>query len=122
MRYLGMAMLLGLALTGCSDPPSQVTRTELFEVMYLHDRDRTTSHQVDLKNVRTGEVSLAVGIRRYCEEQALARTKVGTRWELPVTTYTYKSGKVERQIHAHSLCQTQPVEPVTSTTGYQSVP
>lgn len=121
MRNLWM-MLLGLALTACSDPPTQVTRTELFEVMYLHDRDRTTYHQVDLKNVKTGEVSLAVGIRRHCEETQLARTKVGTRWELPVTTYTYESGKVERQIHAHSLCQTQPVDPVTSTTGYQSVP
>lgn len=119
MRHLWMALLVLLA-AACSPDPKQLTQTELFEVLYVHDRARTNAFRVDLKNVATGQVSLGVYVARYCEK-GMEHTRVGTRWDLPVTTSTYPSGEVERTIHAHSLCQTQPVEPATKSTGYQSM-
>lgn len=122
MRHLWMAPLLAVAMTACSPAPKQSTRTELYDLIYVHDQARTLSFRVDLKNVETGEVALEVTVNRHCENKERERAKVGTRWELPVTTFTYPSGEVERKIHAHSLCQTQPVDPVPPAQGYQSIP
>lgn len=121
MRNLCMALLFAVAMAACSPDPKLSTQMEAFDIVYVHDRARTNAYKVDLKNVKTGSVSLGVYVARYCEK-GMENTKVGTRWDLPVTTATYPSGEVERTIHAHSLCQTQEVPSTKNTTGYQSIP
>lgn len=103
MRSLLLTLLTTLTITGltaCGPAPTSTTEMRTFEVTEVK---RPKHFRVSLRDVETGQNFSRLHVSKRCHNWR--KTKVGSQWQLPVTTRVYKDGSKRVSVNARSLCQ-----------------